>query len=222
MLRKKRKRNPNQNHIPTADILKESEKTTTTLQKMSTSLIPQDKILGIEEKFPEFLKIVEDFKKDPDMLNLEKLSTSKLSDLQKKWMSHLTTVKGWEDNLVARSEKLEKDRINLLETRRTWDVTYIAAEKEKVPNQMLIRIKELTTTISEIQTKYRKRLDEKISLQNIVSEKVILINTTITQIDELLIQKKQQIFSIDSNSLWEAFKAEEGRTGFFLNIYLRI
>jgi small-conductance mechanosensitive channel len=148
------------------------------------------------------------------MLNLEKLSTSKLSDLQKKWMSHLITVKGWENALVARSEKLEKDRINLLETRRTWDVTYIAAEKEKVPNQMLIRIKELTTTISEIQTKYRKRLDEIISLQNIVSEKVNLINTTITQIDELLIQKKLQIFSIDSNSLWEAFKAEEEEPDF--------
>jgi len=200
--------------IPTADILKESDKTIAILEEMSASLSPLEIILNIREKFPEFQIIIEEFQKNPDMQKLDRLSVSKLSDLQKKWMSHLTTVKKWEENLVTRSEKLEKDRITLLEKKRTWDVTYTAAETEKVPNQMLVRIKELTMMINAIQIKYRKRLDEIISLQNIVSEKVNLINKNITEIDQLLLQKQLQILSIDSKSLWEAFKTDEEEPDF--------
>jgi small-conductance mechanosensitive channel len=195
--------------IPTADILKEVDKTTTTLQKMGTSLTPQEKIINIEEKFSEFLKIIKELQDDPDMQSLEILSISKLTDLKNKWMSHFSIVKGWEENLVSRSEILEKDRISLLETKRIWEVTDTDAENENVPSQMLLRIKELMSTINEVQGKYRKRMDEIISLQNIISEKVNFINTVIDSIDDLLSDKQLEIFSIDSKPLWEALETEE-------------
>ena len=200
--------------IPTADIIKKSETTTATLQKMSASLSPEDKIVNIEERYPEYLKTINDFKKDPDMQKLDKLSASKLGDLQKKWMSHLAKLNEWKYNLVTRSENLEKDRISLLETKRIWEATYTAAKGEKVPNQMLVRIKELLTAINDVQARYRKRLDGIITLQNIVSDDVNVINVTIAQIDELLLQKKMQVFSIDSKSLWEAFEVEEEEPNF--------
>ena len=200
--------------IPTADIIKKSETTTATLQKMSASLSPEDKIVNIEEKYPEYIKTTNDFKKDPDMQKLDKLSASKLGDLQKKWMSHLAKLNEWKYNLVTRSENLEKDRISLLETKRIWEATYTAAKGEKVPNQMLVRIKELLTAINDVQARYRKRLDGIIALQNIVSDDVNVINVTIAQIDELLLQKKMQVFSIDSKSLWEDFDVEEEEPNF--------
>jgi small-conductance mechanosensitive channel len=195
--------------IPTADILKETEKTSTTLQELSTELNSQEIILDIEEKFPEFLKIIEEFQKDPDMQKLDKLSAGKLSDLKKKWMSFLTTIKRWEENIVTRLEILEKNRINLLSTKRTWEVTYTTADSEKVPNQMLNRIDEIIKIIGDVQTNYRERLNEIISLQNIVSDKINLIKTNITQIDESLAKIQVEIFIIDSKPLWKAFQAVE-------------
>jgi small-conductance mechanosensitive channel len=195
--------------IPTADILKEADKTTTLLQEMSSTLTPQEIILNVEEKFPEFINMIDEFQNDPDMKRLENLSASKLSDLQKKWMSHLSTVKGWEDNLVSRSEKLEKDRITILETKRTWEVTKTAAKEENAPSQMQVRINDLITMTNKTQDQYRKRLNEVIKLQNLVSEKVNLITGFISKIEELLLQKQLEILSIDSKPLWEALTAEE-------------
>jgi len=200
--------------IPTADIIKEAEATTTTLQKMSASLSPEDKIIDIEKAHPEYLKIVDDFRKDPDMQKLDILSTSKLGDLKKKWMSHLAKLNEWKDNLAIRSENLEKDRISLLETRRIWEATSIAAKVEKVPNQMLLRIKELLVAINDVQASYRKRLDGIIALQNIISDEIKIIDVTIARIDELLLHKKLQIFSIDSKSVWDAFETEVGEQSF--------
>ncbi len=200
--------------IPTADIIKEAEATAATLQKMSASLSPVDRIVDIEERYPEYLKAINDFKKDPEMQKLDKISTSKLGDLQKKWMSYLAKLNEWKDNLVKRSENLEKDRISLLETKRIWEATYTAAKGEKVPNQMLVRIKELLTAINDVQARYRKRLDGIIALQNIVSDQVNVIDVTIAQIDELLLHKKLQIFSIDSKSVWDAFETEEEQQSF--------
>lgn len=200
--------------IPTADIIKEAETITATLQKMSASLNPEDRIVDIEERYPEYLKTINDFKKDPEMQKLDKISTSKLGDLQKKWMSYLAKLNEWKNNLVTRSENLEKDRINLLETKRIWEVTYTAAKGEKVPSQMLVRIKELLTAINDVQARYRKRLDGIIVLQNIVSNEVKVIEVTIAQIDELLLHKKLQIFSIDSKSLWDAFETKEEQQSF--------
>jgi small-conductance mechanosensitive channel len=195
--------------IPNADILKEADKTTTTLQQMSSSLTPQEIILSIEEKFPQFLKMTEEFQNDPDMQKLDKLSASKLSDLQKKWMSHLSTVKGWEDNLIARSEKLEKDRTFLVETKRIWKITKTAANNENIPSQMQIRIDELIKMVKNVQNQYSQRINEVIKLQNIVSEKTNSIKVIITDIDDLLLQKKLRILSIDSKPIWVAITTEE-------------
>jgi small-conductance mechanosensitive channel/glycine cleavage system regulatory protein len=158
--------------------------------------------------------MVDEFKNDPDMQKLDKLSASKLGDLKNKWKSHLVTLKRWEDNLVARSKELEKDRINILETKGIWEITETVASEENVPNQILVRIKELLTVINDTQAKYRKRLDKIISIQNIVSDGVNLVNKTIEQIDKLLDQKRMQIFSIDSKTLWKAFEAEEEEPDF--------
>ena len=78
--------------IPTADIIKKVETTAATLQKMSASLSPRDKIINIEKRYPEYLKAINDFKKDPEMQKLDKISTSKLGDLKKKWMSYLAKL----------------------------------------------------------------------------------------------------------------------------------
>ena len=195
--------------IPTADILKEIDNTTSMLQKMSSALSPQEVITRIEEGFPEFLKIIEDSYNDPDMKRLKQLSTNKLEDLQNKWKSHLTLLKNWEDNLLKRSGNLEKDRIKLLETRRIWEVTDTAAESDDVANQMRVRITEIISLIDDLQVKYRKRLDEIILVQNIVSEKVIFINSIIKQIDDVLLEKQLKILSIDSKPLWESFQSDE-------------
>ena len=203
--------NPEPQPIPTADILKTADRVMATLQKMSSSLKPLETIVRIEKDFPEFLQAVEEIQKDPDMQKLEKLSVNKLSDLQKKWQSYLIIVKDWEKNLVTRSENLEKDRITLLEIKRTWEITEEAAEKENVPNQMQIRIKELLQTTDTVLTQYRKRLNEIIKLQNTVSDEANSINLIITQIEEVLRKKKLQILSIDSEPLWEAFTPDEER-----------
>lgn len=200
--------------ISTGEIIKQAETTFANMQKMSTSLSPLTIIVKIEEKFPDHLKTLEDYKSDPDMQKLENLSVSKLGDLQNKWMSHLAKLIGWEDILVARSEELEKDRINLSDTKKIWDITYTAAKGEKLPKKMLVRIDELRKVIKQVKEKYHKRLDAVTSLQKDVSDNVNVVNTTITQIDEILAQKKTNIFTIDSNSLWEVFDVEEEELGF--------
>jgi len=195
--------------IPTADIIKEAESSLSTLKQMSTLLSPQEMIVNIEKEYPEYLTMLDDFKKDPDMQRLDKLAASKLGDLNKKWMSHKAALKKWENILVTRSEELEKNRISLFESKGRWEITNVVASEENVPNQMLVRIKELLKEFKTVQAQYRKRLDVIISLQNIVSDKLSFVNATIKQIDELLLKKQMQIFSIDSKSLWKAIGAEE-------------
>jgi small-conductance mechanosensitive channel len=195
--------------IQTADILKEADNTTNTIQILSSALTPQKIITDIEEKFPEFLRIIEEIQKDQDMQKIDKISTSKLNDLQKKWISHLATVKGWEENLATRSENLETNRITLLEAKRLWEVTETAAKKDNVPNQMQVRIRDVIKMINEVEGQYRKRLDEIIRLQNTIYEKVSFINSNIEKIKKVLLQKNLEILSIDSKPLWEAFTADE-------------
>jgi potassium efflux system protein len=200
--------------IPTADIIKEAESASSTLKKMSTLLNPQERITQIEEIYPEYLKVVDELKNDPDMQRLDKLSVSKLGDINKKWMSQLATLKSWEESLYVRSEALEKNRISIVESKKIWEITQTAAVEEKVPSQMLIRIKELLTEINTVQANYRKRLDVLISLQNNFSDKMNLVNSTIAEIDVLVLQKQMEIFSIDSKSFWEDFYAGEEESDF--------
>ena len=194
--------------IPVTEITSRADETLISLNKILADTEPIASVTTIEEDLPKTLDSLETLHANPRLKELENLNVRMLQNLSQEWSLYSKQLDRWKETLQSRSQDLEKLSHNLKEMTDIWKLTEENAVNEKAPRAIRERVKSTLKEISTIDKKVSPRLNTVLVLQNKISNVQIKINDLLSKIKITEQETRNQLFVIDSPTLWEAFQAD--------------
>ena len=185
----------------------------TYLAKLNADIISLDELAKSNKELEAVNKSYNILRKQTDSLNLETEYSTTLKEFRQKWIAHKEKISDWVNIVSNRTEKLDKTKKDLLNTKEIWDRTYKLALEEKAPAELINSIRDLTNTLNRTELDLTKEINSSLSLQTKLSEQNIHVDLTLNKIENLLKEKERDVFAQNAPRIWESFSTVEDSTG---------
>jgi len=189
-----------------SNLAEEFETTSLFLNTITKNLKPDENEFAIDSLMPKAFNNLQELYKDPKVKDFETLTIKNITILKKDFIQIRSQLEEWRDFLQSESKKLKPLKDKLETRKKRWEKTLQMAQEQKLPQENIQRIVNLTKDINKHIKSTRKRNGELFAKQDKLTEKIILIHETIVDIDiEIKRYEKSEIFTIDSPPLWQEF-----------------
>ena len=185
----------------------------TYLAKLNADIISPDELTKSKKELEAVSKSYEILRKQTDSVGLESEYSTTLKEFRQKWIAHKKKISDWVNIVSNRTEKLDKTKKELLNTKEIWDRTYKLALKEEAPAELINSIRDLTNTLNSTEQDLTKEINSSLSLQTKLSEQNIDVDLTLSKIEDLLKEKERDVFTQNAPRIWESFSTVEDSTG---------
>ena len=185
----------------------------TYLAKLNADIISLDELAKSNKELEAVNKSYNILRKQTDSLNLETEYSTTLKEFRQKWIAHKEKISDWVNIVSNRTEKLDKTKKDLLNTKEIWDRTYKLALEEKAPAELINSIRDLTNTLNRTELDLTKEINSSLSLQTKLSEQNIDVDLTLSKIEDLLKENERDVFAQNAPRIWESFSTVEDSTG---------
>jgi len=185
----------------------------TYLAKLNADIISPDELTKSKKELEAVSKSYEILRKQTDSVGLESEYSTTLKEFRQKWIAHKKKISDWVNIVSNRTEKLDKTKKELLNTKEIWDRTYKLALEEEAPAELINSIRDLTNTLNSTEQDLTKEINSSLSLQTKLSEQNIDVDLTLSKIEDFLKEKERDVFAQNAPRIWESFSTVEDSTG---------
>lgn len=177
-------------------------RTRTTLQLLRPLLRPNDEVGNIERRLPSVELEIERLADPARRAHIAHVSQRELAELAQEWLRHETTFEAWQATLTARVEEIEAVRAELVELRRTWAALRDASNTLGRPDGRHERIIASLESVRTAGEELDARRDLVTSLQDRVSELVIVSEDVSDEIRTASAAFREHLLVRDRLPLW--------------------
>ena len=205
--------------IPLANIGIETESTLSKIREIRSNIKPSDAELELDTIMPKRLEGFEQLRQD---INLEEIVSMNSRQIESK-KNDLAQMKdlfnGWRDSFANRTEGINDMQIELGDINTQWDETLNLERTEKIPTQLLDRIKSNLSEINKLEKELTNRNNELLTKQDELTEALIFIDEALNVINKTELSNKLDIYTIDSPPIWALFSMEPQDSSDLTNVY---
>jgi potassium-dependent mechanosensitive channel len=197
------------NAISIGDISDETEKLSQRIIKLKKILKPSAAIIEVDS----LLKIASNEaknKKDTLISQLNGMTRRVLKVRKVEWDNYRTRLKGYQNLLKDRTEKVSDITDELLKEIKRWEQTKKNITSNSESSDIYDGLDQVILTLEDIMKLAQTRLDSIYIIQNGLTELVLTVDETISEIEHVELQMQKDYFVFDSKPIW---KSENIRTG---------
>mgnify|MGYP001818917078 CR=1 FL=1 len=199
--------------ISAAQIPGRAEDTTRIMRSIRERMSPSPDVERIRESLTGFVDRLEQMKADPTLENLAGLGLRGLDELDQSWSSAAKQARGWQTALSARSTALGEQLELLRSERAPWQLTYETRSEQTLPDALVARVQSVLAEIEAVRKLLNERLDDVLTLQNGISERLVLIEDINDSVDQAQAAfRDQMLVRLDGRPLWLFFTKDETLT----------
>ncbi len=183
--------------------------TLSTVRELLKVAKPDPSVEEIAEEMPAVIATIDHLSLDPISQKPSEHAPSLLSEAQLQWLRYLNRFGDWRKSINDRAKRLQEGISELRGLQDVWQLTAgVAGEEdwpEVVASQIQLALTETAKAISELQAQYKKVL----TLQNQVSEQVVIITEILERIDAALVASRDKIFFPNLPPIWKLGEGKE-------------
>ena len=195
--------------ISASQIPGRAEETTRVMRSIRDRIAPSPDVERVREALATFVERLDQMKADPALENLSGMGLRGLDELDQNWASAEKRVRGWQTSLAARSTVLGEQLEILRRERAPWDLTYETRNQETLPEVLVARVQSVRNEIDAVRELLNGRLDDVLTLQNQISERLVTIEDIGARVDQAqAVFRDQMLVRLDGRPLWLLFVAE--------------
>jgi small-conductance mechanosensitive channel len=173
-------------------------------QSLAEIVKPSPSIAEIDSLFETYLSTKEELEKEVDLDKPENFFTRKLEDLKQRWEKLDKKVTDWQTVIGERAKELEVEKKKVDETIGIWKRTYDNARTEKGPKELLQSVNDIQTELKKFQREIAKIITKDLKIQSNLADENIELGVRVSKLNDILKNRRQEIFSQDAAPLWEA------------------
>ena len=197
--------------IPAGQIPSRAEETTRTLRAVRDRLPPSPAVESVREQMEAFAEELDEMEKDKALEELPRLGLRALDELRTNWSSAKRRLQTLQSALSRRSGELEEQIAILEATKEPWQLTIDdRSATGLLPDALADRVRATLKEIDGVNDLVRERLDAVLTLQNRISQRLVIVDgvtTNITQAQDSF--KDNMLVSLDAVPLWRLFAKTE-------------
>ncbi|MEL4456343.1 mechanosensitive ion channel family protein [Lutimonas vermicola] len=200
--------------IKVVDIIQKVEEANKEIKLSYSKIDVGNRVSRIDSLFPDYAKFIEAQLKRKDHFVSANLNRYKVNNLIKKWNRYYDHLSGWESIINEQEERniIILKSLNFQE--KTWQLTYENAEKEKVPLEVLTRVRVVWNDYKRINKQVNKENNDYLILESKINKQKILVNNTIDELNSLKDSEVYNLFYLRNEPLWKSsFKSPDKDEG---------
>ena len=205
--------------IPAPDIPRSAQDAAVSLREMRAGLIPGPDIEAIREQLPEFRETLTGLKEKTEGDGLEQFSRLALEDVRRQWERHRTQLDDWQAIVEKRTSSFTSQKATLEEMQGLWERTLAAAGDEKFPEELVERVRSVLAEIEDVLALVPEYRNPLLTLQDQLAQGKIKITELLEQVATVEEQKRNELFSQDSEPLWEIWTNDSESTSLSTQLY---
>jgi small-conductance mechanosensitive channel len=194
--------------IPVAEVSIRAQEVARRLESFAKLAEPDPDLAKIREDLGVFEDSLETRKQRPGFQELEQLGERRLEDLATEWKRYESGVKKWETSLLAKSEELNDQMLQMDQLEVVWAVTRDTARAQRAPRAVTRQIGSTLEEIGGTKAMMEKRFREILALQELVAAGLRVLKDDADHIKSQREERRQRLFVRDAPPLWEAIAAE--------------
>jgi potassium efflux system protein len=121
-------------------------------------------------------------------------------------------MSNWSDEVTSKTEKLEEQKKSLLENKDIWQRTDTLAKKEKANRNIRNKIRDILAEFTKAENLTVNEINNSLNLQTRLSKEIVEVDQKIKIIDDLLLEKKREIFVRNAPPIWESISSKADTT----------
>jgi len=189
------------------DIPQETERLSQRINKLKEVLKPSVDISKIDSLLT-ILNIDVKNKRDSLFIELEGITRRNLKLRKVEWLNYRTRLKNHQDVLKSRTENITDINEELVSEIEKWENTKQKLANVGDSNNMYVGLDEVIYTLNDVIETVHVRLDSVFIVQKGVTELVLIVDETLSEIDVVELQIQKDYFVFDSNPIWKRKKTD--------------
>ncbi len=183
---------------------------TSSIEKAYDVMKKAKKNLVTDVEFEKFDSVYNAGMKDLNKNNKAILKNEKNLDIRdidnylQRWETNLNQANLWKNKIQDRIKILNNDLFNIAMLKEQWELTYKNARESGVPNNVLTSVSELITKLKTFEKDIKKQQNESLKKQNNLTKTLLIIDSTITALNNQKSTIQSDYLRQDSPPLWNA------------------
>ena len=197
--------------IPAGQISSRAEETTRTLRTVRDRLPPSPAVESVRKEMETFAKELDAMEQDKALEELPRLGLRALDELRTSWAVANRRLQSLQAALSTRTVELENQIAILDATKQPWQLTIDdRSATGLLPDALADRVKATLREIDGVNDLVRERLDAVLTLQNRISQRLVVVDGVMTNIAQAQNAfRDKMLVRLDGVPLWELFAKSE-------------
>ena len=191
------------NAISMSNISEESEKLSQRIKKLREVLKPSAEIKEVDSLL-NFVSVEVNSKKDTLLIQLDKMTHRDLKINKVEWNKYRSDIKSIQKILKDRTVEVKDINDELVQEIDTWELTKEKLESSSRSKDVYSSLDLIIETLQEILQLTHERLDSIFIIQKGLTELVLTIDETITEMEQVELQIQKGYFVFDNKPLWKS------------------
>ena len=197
--------------IPAGQIPTRAEETTRTLRAVRDRLGPSEAVEAVRKEMQAFGETLDAMEQSEALNELERLGLRALDELRINWDSADRRLRRLQATLSTRSAELEAQIAILDATKQPWQMTIDdRSATGLLPDALADRVRATLGEIKVVNDLVRERLDAVLTLQNRISQRLVVVEGIIGNINQAQGSfRDSMLVRLDGAPLWLLFAKKE-------------
>ncbi|MCD6544322.1 MAG: mechanosensitive ion channel [Flavobacteriaceae bacterium] len=195
------------NAISISNISEESEKLSQRIKKLRKILKPSTEIKEVDSLLNS-VSVEVNRKKDTLLIRLNKITHRDLKVNKVEWNKYRSDIKSVQKIIKDRTEELTGINDEMAQKIDVWETTKERLESSSKSKGVYSSLDLIIKTLQEILQLTHERLDSIFIVQKGLTELVLNIDETITEMEQVKLQMQKEYFVFDNKPLWKSKNLE--------------
>ena len=184
------------------DIPEETERLSQRIITLREIIKPSAKITKIDSLLNDISVDIKR-KKDSLLQQLENISRRDLKVRKVEWLNYRNLLKGHQEILKKRTDNITDINEELVEEIEKWELTKNKLASVSESNNLYTGLDQVIITLQDVIGTVHVRLDSIFIVQKGITELVLTVDGTLSEINIVVLQMKKDYFSFDSDPIWK-------------------
>jgi len=194
--------------ISIGDIPDEAEKLSQRIIKLRKVLMPSTEIAEVDSLL-NITSIALSNKKDSLLSEFDDITRRVLKVRKVEWETYRKYLKDGQKVLKSRTEDISKISDELVNEIKKWEQTKITLISNNESSDIYEGLDPIISTLEEVMNLTHERLDYIFNVQKGLTDLVLTVDETISEIDLMELQMQKDYFVFDSEPIWGLKKSED-------------
>ena len=143
---------------------------------------------------------------------IDEMKIRETESIREEFEGYRQTLEGWRESFAKKTEDIFRLQNELSQMQTRWQMTLDLERQEKLPEQVLVRIKDNLNAISEVSRIVSERNNELLTKQTEITTALIYIDEILSAVTKVERSYQEQIFALDMPPIWMVFSEKEDST----------